>query len=407
MSKELSGIKVKKSPAASRRRSNSIFTTMSVAHVDDEEIHNPGEVYHIEKVFPNGDIYMGQWLDNCPSGHGKYLWADGCMYVGDWSKGKTMGKGKFSWPCGATYEGQFKNGYMDGEGTYTGSSNDTYRGTWVFNMRHGKGVRNYENGDYYEGLWRRGQPDGKGRYQWSNGNQYIGHWRNGRMNGTGTMIWANGNQYDGCWRDGLPRGNGTFRWTDGSFYVGVWSEDPRERSGTYYPSSSQMGSLDWDPQEVYLVNLSDCGICPGEKISVFPSQKIVNWPCAGKSLQKNSGFKNYKENDARLRRASVDGRLSNGDSSLGSESELSSEGSNECLRSGREVDGGGAAEELDTLRGCRRPRIVIKPAKRQGHTISKGHKNYELMLNLQLGIRYQQHFRMLPIFCNFRCFLHK
>ena len=33
--------------------------------------------------------------------------------------------------------------------------------------------------------------------------------------------------------------------------------------------------------------------------------------------------------------------------------------------------------------------------KRQGETISKGHRNYELMLNLQLGIRY--------IFCLFFC----
>ncbi|KAI3448789.1 hypothetical protein Pfo_005454 [Paulownia fortunei] len=394
MSKELSGIakawdtKVKKSQATAKKRANSIFTTMSVAHVDDDDIHNPGEVYHVEKVFPNGDIYMGQWADNCPNGHGKYLWADGCMYVGDWCKGKTVGKGKFSWPSGATYEGQFKNGYMDGEGTYTGSLNDTYRGTWVCNMRHGKGVRNYDNGDYYEGQWRRGQPDGKGRYQWNSGNQYIGHWRHGRMHGTGTMIWANGNQYDGSWQGGVPRGNGTFRWVDGSFYVGVWSEDPREQSGTYYPSSSQIGSFDWDPQEVYLVNLSDCRIRSGEKISVFPSQKTVNWPCEGESLQKHSGCKNYKENDTRLRRASVDGSLSNGGHSLGSESDLSFEGSNECLGSGREVDGGVGAEEVDISRGYRRPHIIIKPAKKQGHTISKGHKNYDLMLNLQLGIRH-------------------
>ena len=26
--------------------------------------------------------------------------------------------------------------------------------------------------------------------------------------------------------------------------------------------------------------------------------------------------------------------------------------------------------------------------KKSGHTVSKGHKNYDLMLNLQLGIRY-------------------
>ncbi|KAG8391122.1 hypothetical protein BUALT_Bualt01G0155100 [Buddleja alternifolia] len=346
---------------------------MSVAHVDDdEEIQNPGEVYHVQKFFDNEDIYMGQWAHNCPNGHGKYLWADGCMYVGEWYKGRTNGKGKFSWPCGATYEGQFKNGYLDGEGTYIGSSNDTYRGDWVYNMKHGKGARNYANGDHYEGHWRKGQPNGKGRYQWDNGDQYIGHWRRGKMNGNGTMIWANGNRYDGCWENGLPRGNGTFRWVDGSFYVGVWSKEPREQSATYYPSDSQTGGLDWDPQEVYLVSLSDCRISHGEDIYVFPSQKTLNWPCEGDG----------KENDLRLRKASVGGY------SLGSESDLSFDCGSECLGSGRKIDEGMVAKESDMLRGYRRPHIIIKPTKKQGLTISKGHKNYELMLNLQLGIRH-------------------
>ncbi|XP_073045367.1 phosphatidylinositol 4-phosphate 5-kinase 6-like isoform X1 [Primulina eburnea] len=397
MNKELSGIvktwetKLKKSQVIAKKKANSIFTRMSVAHVDDDdEICNPSESHHIEKVFPDGDIYMGQWADNCPNGHGKYLWADGCMYVGDWLKGKKIGKGKFSWPSGATYEGQFKNGFMDGEGTYTGSSNDSYKGSWVVNMKHGKGVRNYANGDFYEGQWRRGQPDGKGRYQWSNGNQYIGHWKNGKMNGNGTMIWSIGNRYDGCWEDGLPRGNGTFRWEDGSFYVGVWSKDPREQSGTYYPSSAQVGGgFDWNPQEMYLVNLRDCRISSGEKIPIFPSQKTVNWPCEGESFQKKSAWKSYKEIDARAKRASMDAMESNGvDYGLGSESDLSCDVTSESLGSGREVGEGLGAEELDSSQRCIRPHIVIKPIRRQGLTISKGHKNYELMLNLQLGIRH-------------------
>ncbi|EYU42931.1 hypothetical protein MIMGU_mgv1a024840mg [Erythranthe guttata] len=289
---------------------------MSVAHVDDEYDNNTpaGEPYHVEKLFPNGDIYMGQWAHTRPHGHGKCLWEDGCMYVGDWLAGKATGKGKFSWPSGATYEGQFNNNYMEGEGTYTGSHNDTYIGKWRRNTRHGKGVRTYDNGDFYDGSWKMGRPHGRGRYHWAaTGHQYDGYWRQGAMSGAGTMAWANGTQYEGSWADGFPRGNGTFRWGDGSCYVGVWSEDPSEQSGTYYPSSSNTGGgFEWDPQEVYLVNLSDCRISPGEKIPIFPSEKAVNWDCEEK----------------------------------------------------------------------------IKPAKRQGLTISRGHKNYELMLNLQLGIRH-------------------
>lgn len=195
------------------------------------------------------------------------------------------------------------------------------------------------------------------------------------MNGNGTMVWANGNRYDGSWEAGLPRGNGTFRWVDGSCYVGVWSKDQSEQSGTYYPSSSNSGSFEWDPQEVYLENLSDCRIHPGEEVSEYPSQKILNWPCDGEDLLKNSGKS--------LRSGSVDGGLSN----VGSE--YSFDGSSACFESGRDLGEGSpalAGEESDMPK-VSRPHIVIKPTKKQGNTISKGHKNYELMLNLQLGIR--------------------
>ncbi|KAL5570258.1 hypothetical protein UlMin_026833 [Ulmus minor] len=355
MSKEQRGIvkaweaTVRKSQQAGKKRATSLFTAMSVAPADDD----PGEVYDAEKLVSNGDFYTGQWCDNLPHGQGKYLWTDGCMYVGEWQRGKTMGKGKFSWPSGATYEGDFKSGYMDGKGTFIGSTGDTYRGTWVMNLKHGHGTKSYSNGDYYEGEWRRGLQDGHGRYQWTNGNHYSGKWRNGMLHGTGTMIWTNGNRYDGCWEENCPKGNGTLKWADGSFYVGFWSKDPSDQSGTYYPSAASGGDFDFDPQQVYSVDLNDCRVCCCENILVYPSQKMPHW----------------SENEAsvRLRRMSVDGRLSN-----------SSDG----------LEGGLGNLELKTpIRGRNRP-LSIPPARRQGVTIAKGHKNYELMLNLQLGIRH-------------------
>ncbi|KAK3038958.1 hypothetical protein RJ639_027443 [Escallonia herrerae] len=390
MSKELGGIlkawevTIRKSQAAAKRRASSIFATMSVAHVDDDEENPTNEVYHAEEVFANGDIYIGQWAENCPHGHGKYLWADGCMYVGDWSKGKTMGRGKFSWPSGATYEGQFKNGYMDCEGTYTGSSNDTYKGSWMMNMKHGRGTKSYANGDHYEGEWHHGVQDGQGRYQWKNGNQYIGSWKNGNMNGNGTIIWANGNRYDGCWVDGLPKGNGTFRWPDGSFYVGAWSKEPKEQTGIFYPSTSQMGNFDWDPKKVYTEDLKDCIISPGEKISILPSQKVFNWlSVEGEFIQKQRIWKSSEVDDRKPRRMS---RQSNGGAySWDSEGDAGLQ--NSQRRDGDEGLGNLQLDDSDTLRGTPRQRIRIQTVRRQGETICKGHRNYELMLNLQLGIR--------------------
>ncbi|KAF8396249.1 hypothetical protein HHK36_017864 [Tetracentron sinense] len=410
MNKEQSGLvkaweaTVRKSQAATKKRPNGIFATMSVAHVDDDDASSCiGDSFHAERVLSNGDFYTGNWSKNLPHGHGKYLWTDGCMYVGEWFRGKTMGKGKFSWPSGATYEGEFKSGYMDGKGTYTGSNGDTYRGFWVMNLKHGQGTKSYANGDYYEGEWRRGMQDGHGRYQWRNGNHYIGQWKNGAIWGNGTLIWDNGNRYDGFWEEGLPKGNGTFRWADGSFYVGSWSKDPKEQNGTYYQSGVSPGvNLDWDPQEVFSVDLDDCKICPDEKVSILPSQKTLNWSgIEADFLQKQAVWRSSKVSDSigRPRRMSVDGRVNNcAERGFDKICIWESNGDITCdfvdgnSMVGKDGDDGFAGLELENegSRGTQLEQLRLQPRemKRQGETISKGHKNYDLMLNLQLGIRH-------------------
>ncbi|KAG9141624.1 hypothetical protein Leryth_015319 [Lithospermum erythrorhizon] len=394
MSKELGGIlkvfgQLRKSKVLKKKRTNMFFAPMSVAHVDDDDddLPNNGEVHHVEKVFRNGDMYTGEWANECPHGHGKYLWKDGCMYVGEWEKGRTNGRGKFTWPSGSTYDGEFKNGYMDGEGTYTGSSNDIYKGSWVYNMKQGKGARSYPNGDHYAGEWHHGRPNGQGRYQWHNRNHYIGQWRHRKMNGNGTMVWANGNRFDGCWEDGLPKGNGTFRWADGSFYVGVWSKNAKEPSGAYYPSDSQSGNFvdfDWDPQELYVVHLQDCKVSRGERISVYPSEKMFEWSREGEP-QKQAMPRTSKQMNERRHigwRQSMDS-----ESDLGSDS---TNGSSQLASAKKEDEGDGISPSTDigSPNESKLHHVIIQPPKRQGHSISRGHKNYELMLNLQLGIRH-------------------
>ncbi|KAL2326052.1 hypothetical protein Fmac_025110 [Flemingia macrophylla] len=385
---------VRKTQAVAKKRANSIFGSTYVAHADEEENSNKDEangsegqeLYHAERVLPNGDYYKGGWADNFPHGKGKYLWTDGCIYVGEWFMGKTMGKGRFTWPNGPTYEGEFKSGYMDGTGSYTASNGDTYRGQWVMNLKHGNGVKNYANGDKYEGEWRRGMQDGQGRYEWEDGSYYIGEWRNGSIWGKGCFVWDNGNSYDGYWEDGLPKGNGTFKWGDGSFYVGSWSKDPVDQSGTFYPSESspEEGHLDWEPQQV-IDELRRYVICPGEKVSILPSQKrLAVW----RSTKGADG--------AKPRRMSVDGRVSVGlekptdrmqlwggvEGDFSGTKTPTKEGASDEELLGLNIDGTiSRGTQLQTLK-------VPRKSKRQGEIICKGHKNYELMLNLQLGIRH-------------------
>ncbi|CAN1813616.1 Phosphatidylinositol 4-phosphate 5-kinase 6 [Linum perenne] len=362
MSKEYKGIvkaweaTVRKSHT--KKRSHSIFGTMmmsaaTVAHAEDDdddggEEENP---QHREVVLPNGDFYTGQWLEGYPHGHGKYIWgSDGCIYTGDWHRGTSTGKGRFTWPSGATYEGEFRSGFMDGKGTYTTPTGETYKGSWAMNMKQGHGVLTLVSGDFYDGDWKNGLQDGEGKYQWKNGSNYEGNWE-----------------------AGFPKGEGTYTWADGGKYVGVWSkENEAERSGTYYPSGSKSATLDWDQQELYRGEIVGCKVCAGEEMSIYPSQKSCYVPGSDPGgLKQMKGRVSYDG-------SAVEGRMSNYSMSSwdGSDSGVSGYGF--------DVDGeDGGCGLNDSLK-----KLKLQPAKKQGVTISKGHKNYELMLNLQLGIRH-------------------
>ncbi|CAH9062439.1 unnamed protein product [Cuscuta europaea] len=386
---------VRKTQAAARRRAHTIFGTYGGSTVEelndvidddqDEAVavvvlncgHANGEVYHADRFLPNGDYYTGQWADEAPHGQGKYWWTDGCMYVGDWFRGKPMGKGTFSWPSGAIYEGHFKSGYLDGDGTYTGPNGDTFRGSWVMNMKHGLGVKEYTNGDTYNGEWSRGLQEGQGRYTWKNGNYYVGEWKSGKISGRGNMYWTNGNMYEGIWEDGLPKGNGIYRWADDSYYEGNWSNDSaEEQNGTYHSAASEGedNRQEWTPGDVYSHELKECKVCPIDKVTVFPSQKLADWKSANMA--------------AKHRRMSADGRL---DAAV--DKEFAGMRLSDCAGTPTSIFCApddtfvGTQQQEDTI--LRRNTLRIpKIVKKQGETICKGHKSYELMQNLQMGIRH-------------------
>ncbi|KAI4337770.1 hypothetical protein L6164_016146 [Bauhinia variegata] len=319
---------------------------------------SPRTTSTVEKLLPNGDFYMGSFSGNVPHGSGKYLWTDGCMYEGEWKKGKASGKGKFSWTSGATYEGEFKSGRMEGFGTFVGSDGDTYRGSWSADRKHGYGQKRYANGDFYEGSWKRNLQDGQGRYVWKNGNEYIGDWKNGVISGRGVLIWANGNRYEGQWENGVPKGQGVFTWPDGSCYIGSWNKEMKVQrlNGTFYPGSGKehyMKSNRPLTSENLTITMRKRSSVDGARASVteknFP--RICIWESDGEAGDITCDI------------------IDNVEASM-------------FYRDGTGLD------RYDIKQFRRNPCCISSEVKRPGQTISKGHKNYDLMLNLQLGIRY-------------------
>ncbi|KAG0483666.1 hypothetical protein HPP92_011750 [Vanilla planifolia] len=383
---------------ATVRRAHSLFSPMSVAPADDDspspsdesDTDHAEELRKGERLLLNGDFYTGQWsFDGLQHGTGKYLWTDGCMYEGQWRRGTTFGQGKFSWPSGATYEGHFKAGFMDGFGTHTASSGHTYRGSWSMNHKHGHGTKYFSNGDFYDGEWRVDLPDGHGRYIWANGDEYSGEWRAGIIHGKGSFVWAAGERYDGGWEVGRPAGSGTFRWADGSRYIGLWSMDnvdgeAEAEKGIYYPSSAAAHYGPRNPNEFLVDALKDCKISQEETVSIFPSQKSINWssvkakpPARKSNARSHAGIGVFGVNGC-VCDSDRDGSFDASHGGHGGEEEACSGG-----RRSSSVD-----EEHGFVRSQLPVRLRSRKARRQGETISKGHKNYELMLTLQLGIRH-------------------
>ncbi|PNT65470.1 hypothetical protein BRADI_4g43037v3 [Brachypodium distachyon] len=343
-----------------------------------------GEPSHGEQLLPSGDFYQGDLRGDLPHGGGKFLWTDGSMYEGSWRRGRASGRGKFSWTSGATYEGDMAGGYMHGHGTYIGEFGDTFGGTWANNLRHGRGTQAYANGDVYDGHWRDGLQDGHGRYIWRHGHEYIGTWKAGEMHGCGTVIWAEGDRYDGSWEDARPKGQGTFRWADGGMYIGDWSQESSggatHAKGVYYPPSGGPAvPVPREPRDAITKLLEELDVCEGKTTSLLPSQKILTWP--GVEAVIKPPVWRPPEVTAAAAAPAEQGRMS-------SVRRRSSVSDMDALAEGE--DGGGEDASTRADRAWSRTLSCIRApkGKKQGETISKGHRNYELMLNLQLGIRH-------------------
>jgi 1-phosphatidylinositol-4-phosphate 5-kinase len=342
---------------------------------DEDDESGLGEPSHADQLLPGGEFYQGDLRGDLPHGAGKFLWTDGSMYEGSWRRGRASGQGKFSWPSGAIYEGDLAGGYMHGHGTYIGEHGDTFGGLWAISLRHGRGTQAYANGDVYDGHWRDGLQDGHGRYIWRDGHEYIGTWRAGEMHGCGTVIWADGDRYDGAWEDARPKGQGTFRWADGGMYIGTFCHEDAvmHAKGVYYPpSGGPPVPAPREPCDAFTALLQELEVSEGKTASLMPWQKVLTWPGV-EAVQKKPVWRPPEVSADHGRRSSVHGR-----SSISSDLDSLVEGE----------DG----EETRTDRSCLRTSSCMRTppprsGKKQGETISKGHKNYELMLNLQLGIR--------------------
>lgn len=393
--------------ASSNLHKGLLLALPNCQHSDASKI-NPGSRVG-ELILPNGDIYRGTLLGNTPDGSGSYIWSDGCVYEGEWRGGLRHGHGKMLWPTGATYEGDYSGGYIYGEGTYIGLNNSTYKGGWKLNLKHGLGLQTYPNGDRFEGSWTQGQVQGHGMYTWANGNTYVGTMKNGVMSGKGIFTWKHGDSFEGNWLDGVMHGHGVYTWKDCGYYVGTWTRGVKDGKGTFYPRCREILL----PDELSIDALRKRGVLPGVESQIHGSRTLHsssfdmadvmargNQDSAGVSSIRSLAFEETRSKNVSLERrwslgVAIEkfiGRETN-ESSAAQSCENKTDSNLPILE--REYMQGVLISEVlvDTSfshsfkRSSHCQKKIVKDIKKPGQTIIKGHRSYDLMLSLQLGIR--------------------
>jgi hypothetical protein len=81
--------------------------------------------------YSNGNIYIGEWLDDRFDGVGEYIWADGRRFIGGFKRDKIEGRGTGFWPDGRIYEGEYKSDLAHGHGLVTLPSGRSFEGTFA------------------------------------------------------------------------------------------------------------------------------------------------------------------------------------------------------------------------------------------------------------------------------------
>ncbi|VAI94290.1 unnamed protein product [Triticum turgidum subsp. durum] len=386
-----------------------------------------------EITLPNGDVYSGTLSSShsqlqVPEGTGRYVWAAGscCVYEGGWKRGARHGHGRTLWPSGAVYEGDYSAGFMDGQGTYVTSSSSssssssyTYKGQWKLDRKHGHGRQTYPNGDAFEGSWVQGHMEGHGcRYTWANGNTYAGTMRNGTMFGKGVLTWsATGDSFQGNWLDGAMHGYGLYTWEDGGSYLGTWTRGLKDGKGTFYPKNCRLPAN----HQLYIDDLRNRGVLPDDMSTNDTSSSSLDAkadtdqePAAAPAGAKMLSLRNLSFERPPVKKPSLQRRWSIGvaiekiigvhEPISGAGSETQAQGRSDEKMAGcsglpileREYAQGVLISEVVLNRSCldsskklsRRQSRAAKDVKRPGEMIIKGHRSYDLMLCLQLGIRY-------------------
>ncbi|MCB0651214.1 MAG: caspase family protein [Saprospiraceae bacterium] len=235
------------------------------------EIHGTGIC-----TYPDGSQYQGQWAHRYPDGRGTKKYGDGTSRTGLWSQGRPVdsnGQILDEWMLKkevqndgtAIQSGCIQGNCENGEGIYAYPDGSKYQGLFYNQKPDGRGIFFYPNGDRYQGEFKNGYPHGEGTMYHAAGGKKSGRWFEGEfllnadtnvnktigciqgncLNGFGNYIFKDGAKYTGPFRNGVPEGKGTVIYKNGERYEGFMSKGAFEGQGTYFMANGIKMTGNW------------------------------------------------------------------------------------------------------------------------------------------------------------------
>ncbi|CCW66327.1 unnamed protein product [Phytomonas sp. Hart1] len=215
-------------------------------------------------------IYSGAWLDNKRHGRGELVEPEG-IYVGEFINNHLSGYGEYTYYDGRVYRGHWRDGLFEGNGVYICRSGSRYEGGWSAGYENGRGTKFFFNGDIYIGDWVKGRRHGYGIYK-SPFFHYEGSWAYDNMCGSGVCVFEDKSSYNGQWDRGLFHGKGCFRASPeagGATYFGEFVHGKRHGRGKFVKSSGativEYDGEWWEDEKdgVGFLKGSGCGVYDG------------------------------------------------------------------------------------------------------------------------------------------------
>ena len=133
-------------------------------------------------TYPDGKEYSGEWKNGFMDGKGTLVTSNNSKIVGEFRNDMANGKAIFNSVVeGDVYIGNFVDDQRHGQGTLIFPDGEKYIGEFLYDEKNGYGTNIFSNGDVYMGDWKNDKYHGKGTITYTDGTVKAGIWENGLL----------------------------------------------------------------------------------------------------------------------------------------------------------------------------------------------------------------------------------